>query len=153
MSLATLRPRTFTEIVDAAFAIFREQYATLTAAVAVIIMPVVVLRALLPAEMESLLWLAEKLLTTVVDGAVVLLVSARLLGKQPDLGRVLRQTMNSGGTLIVASFLRVLAIIVGTLLLVLPGIWAYALFFAMPMIVMLEDLDASEAADRSRELA
>ena len=154
MALDTLRPRTFTELVDASFAVLRDMYATLTAAVAVILLPVVLLRvAIGPGTTWLLLSILERILYTVADGAVVLLVSERLLGRRPELGRVLRETLNRAPTLLVASVLRGLAIAGGFLLLVVPGIYAFGAFFAMPMIVMLEDMDASEAATRSHQLA
>lgn len=154
MSLATLRPRTFTELVDASFAIFRDQYATLTVAAAVLILPVVLLRAVVgPGAAALVLKFLERVMYALADGAIVLIVSERLLGRRPDLGAALRTTFQRAGSLLVSGFLRNIAVLFGFVLLVVPGIWALAAFFAMPIIVMIEDTDGSEAGTRSRELA
>lgn len=150
----TLRPRTFTELVDAGFAMFRDQYATLVVAVSVILLPPVLLRAIVgPGVGFLVLQIVENLLYLMADGAVVVLVSERLLGRRPDLGNALRLTFARSGSLIWSSLLRGLAIVIGFLLLVVPGVWAIAAFFAMPMIVMLEDIDGSDASVRSYQLA
>ena len=154
MSPDTFRPRTFTELVDASFALFRDQFAMLTVTVAVMILPVVLLRAVVgPGVAAVLLKLLERALYGLVDGAVVLIVSERLLGRRPELAAVMRTTFQRWGSLLVSGFLRAMAIGIGFLLLVVPGIWATAAFFAMPIIVMLEDTDGSEAGERSMHLA
>ena len=150
----TLRPRTVTELVDAGFAMVRDQYAMLVAATAIIVLPAVLLRAALGPGIGFLVLNAvENLLYTVADGAVVLIVSERLSGRRPDLGAALRLTLARSGTLVVSAILRNLAIGLGLLLLIVPGLFAIALFFAMPMIVMIEHKGVSDASDRSRELA
>jgi hypothetical protein len=154
MALDTLRPRTFTELVDAGFAVLRDTYATLTAAVAVILLPVVLQRvAICDGTVSVLLMILERILYTVADGAVVLLVSERLLGRRPELGPVLRETVSRAPTLLVAAVLSGLAFLAGCLIFIVPGIYVFGALFAMPMIVMLEDMDASEAATRSHQLA
>src|SRR4051794_34109111 len=110
MSLATLRPRTFTELVDASFAVFRDQYTTLTVATSVLILPLVLVRAIVgPGIMAVLLQLMERVMYAVGGGAIGLIGSGRLLGRRPGLGAALRPTFERSGSLLVSGFLRGLA--------------------------------------------
>ena len=149
----TLRPRTFTELLDAGVAMFRDQYATLVVAVSVILLPPVLLRAMIgPGVGFLILKIVENLLYAVADGAVVLIVSERLMGRRPDLGKALRLTLERSGSLVWASIMRGVIVGILLLLLIVPGVFAVGVLFAMPMIVMIEGTGASDAMDRSREL-
>jgi hypothetical protein len=80
-------------------------------------------------------------------------VSEVYLGRDPDLGDVLRRVFRRFGSLWGAAFISGIMVVFGLLLLIVPGLIAAAWTFAMPVIVMVEGRSASESFERSRALA
>ena len=148
-----LRPRSITEIVDAAFHLLRERYVAFVTAGAVVLSPVILLHALLPSGDAAFARLLANFLYGLFDAAVIVLVSDAYLGRPADVPGALREVAARAGRLFGASFLRGVLVLLAALLFVIPGLIVLALTFAAPMVVMLEDPDdATMALRRSREL-
>jgi len=153
MTASALRPRTVTEIVDAAFTLLRRRYVALVTAGAVVLMPAIALHLLLPRSAMQLANLVSNLLLTMFDAVVIHIVSEEYLGRQADVGAALRAAGERSGSLLGAAFLRGLVVGIGLLLLVVPGLVFVAWTFAMPMVILLEGSDTGESFGRARELA
>jgi hypothetical protein len=147
-----LRPRSIPELVDAAVPLLRRQYLLLVMASAVLLAPVLVLELVLPPNAAWVASIASNLLYVMIDAATIWIVSESYLGNVPDLASTLRTLGSRSASLLGATFLRGLLVLVGFVVLVLPGIVFYAWSFAMPMVVMLEGRRAGEAYSRSNEL-
>jgi hypothetical protein len=153
MHTTALRPRSATEIIDAAFRLCRAHYGALATATIVVFAPALILRLLLPPGGAVFGALLQNLLAPVADGAAIAIVSGAYLGRSVDAGTGLRALGGHVGSLIVGSIGRGLLIILGMVLLLVPGFIALALTFAMPMAIVLEGMGAGESLGRSRELA
>jgi len=153
MLTTALRPRSATEIIDAAFRLCGAHYGALVTAAIVVFAPALVLRLLLPTGGEYIVAVLQSLLAAVADGAAIAIVSGAYLGRSVDAGTGLRALGGRVGALIVASIMRSLLILIGMALLLIPGFIALAVTFAMPMAIILEGKSAGESFSRSRELA
>jgi hypothetical protein len=147
-----LRPRSIPELVDAAVPLLRRHYLLLVTASAVLMLPALVLEVALPPELVGIAKIASNLLFALLDAATITIVSDAYLGNTPDLSSTLRAVGMRSGSLIGASILRGLIIVLGLVLLIVPGVVFFAWSFAMPMVIMIEGHDAGSAFTRSREL-
>jgi hypothetical protein len=116
-------------------------------------LPVVVLRLLLPPLLQGLPQLLSYLLQTVASAAVVLLVSESYLGRKTDVGAALRTVASRFGAIFAAGIMQGIIVGIGFLLLIVPGFIFGAWAFAMTTVVVVEDRSSGEAFSRSRELA
>lgn len=116
-------------------------------------LPVVVLRLVLPLSMQWLPQILSWVLQTASSATVVLLVSEAYLGREADVRAALGTVFSRLGSLFGAGLMAGIIVGFGLLLLIVPGIIFLAWTFAMPAVVVLENLDASESFSRSRELA
>jgi hypothetical protein len=148
-----LRPRTGTELIDAAVQLLRGHYAEFLGATALVYLPVLVLRLVLPLQVEPFVNLLSGLFGSVLTGAVVLITSDAYLGNPISPTATVRHALTRFGSLFGAGFVQGVLVGFGLLLLVVPGFVVFAWSFAMPMIVVLEGATANESFTRSRALA
>lgn len=153
MLTTALRPRSTTEIIDAAFRLCAAHYGALATAAIVVFAPALILRLVLPPEGAYITGVLQNLLTPIADGAAIAIVSSAYLGRTVDAGTGLRALGGRVGSLIGASIMRGFLILLGFMLLIIPGFLTIAVTFAMPMAVVLEGSTASESFTRARELA
>jgi hypothetical protein len=154
MSAPFMRPRTVPEILDASFQILRQHYGPIVAATGLILLPSILLAALLPLEMAPLAELVQNILLNFSGAATVLMVADIALGREPDMRGALRQVRGKVWIILGAAILQGLAIGFGMLLLIIPGIIAMALLFAVLIVVMVEDrVNVSDVMSRSASLA
>ncbi|HEX5830087.1 MAG TPA: hypothetical protein VFY16_03835 [Gemmatimonadaceae bacterium] len=153
MSATCLRPRSATEIVDAAFQLLRAHYGAFAAATAVVLLPTFVLQLVLPASVATIVAVVEQILLIVVDGVIVALVAQAYLGEPVDVGAALRSLGGRIGTLLGGAIMRGLLAGIATLLLVVPGIIVWVWTFAVSMVIVIEGAGVGTALSRSRELA
>lgn len=152
MQIIALRPRSATEIVDAAFRLCRAHYGPLFIAAAVIVAPALILKVLLPFHAVQGADALQNLLFSVTDGAVIAIVSEVYLGRTADAGTGLRAVRGRIGSLVGSSIVRNVLVALGLLLLIVPGVVVLAGTFAVPMAIVLERESTSTAFSRSREL-
>jgi len=154
MSAPFMRPRTVPEILDASFQLLRRHYGPIVAATGLILLPSLLLAALLPYELLPLAELAKNILLNFSGAATVLMVADVALGREPDMRGALRKVLGKVWVILGAAILQGLAIGFGMLLLIIPGIIAMAMLFAVPIVVMVEDREnVSDVIGRSVSLA
>lgn len=154
MSLATHRPRTIGEIVDATFLLYRAHFATIITVAMLVVAPPAIIKVVVPAEFERILDLIGNLLIPIGQGAITSIVAAAVeRGETLSSGDALRSTGGRTGSLIAVQIAAGLMVVIGLILLVVPGLIAFAWTAVCIPVVMLERLGYSKAIDRSRALS
>jgi hypothetical protein len=152
MEAVPLRPRSATEIVDAAFRLSRANYPVLVTVTGVIVAPALLLKLILPGETSGLGEVFARLLFAVSDGAVIAIASAAYLGRSVDASTGLRAVRGRLAALIFSSLARNILIAIGLILLIIPGLFLFVATFAVPMAIVLEDMSFGAAFTRARQL-
>lgn len=154
MSDLLLRPRSAMEIVDATFRLYRLQFGVIAAIALLILGPFALLSAVVGGSLGALIDRASGLFMPVVSGATVLVVANVLHDVAANVSGTFAQLRGRWGALIQISVMQNLLIIIGLLVLVVPGVLALVWTFAAPMIVAVEGRrDSGTAFDRARQLA
>jgi hypothetical protein len=154
MSLASQRPRTIGEIVDATFVLYRTHFATIVTVAMLVVAPPAILKIVAPAEVEQILELIGNLLIPIAQGAIAILVAAAIeRGETLNSGDAWRSTSGRRGTLIAVQIASGLMVLIGLVLLIFPAVIALVWTAVSVPVVMVEQLGYSEAIGRSRALA
>jgi len=157
-----LRPRSSTEVVDAAFQLFRRYPTQLILAAALVYVPWLVVRLVFDVGItdpmmgpsKALVLIAGSMVVyTLVDGVTSILASDIYLDRVPDAAAAFRTTASRFGTLVVSGVVRAGLIGVGMILLLLPGLYALGRFFAVTQAVVLEGKGIGGAFGRSSALS
>lgn len=166
-----LRPRSVTELVDAAFQVLRAHYGQLVVCSAIAYVPLLVLRLFVigdttrylsgdPAAMRSgmamtTVWtLIGSLVTySLMSAVLVVLTSQAYLGEPVDVGVAVRRMIPRLVQVLVASVIRSVLFIIGFVLIFVPGFWVLARYFAVVPAIMLEDAGTLGSFSRSAELS
>jgi hypothetical protein len=170
-SSSALRPRSPSEIVDAAFQILRAHYAKFVMCAAIAYVPVLIFKLLLIGDPRAVLATGDtaalgrvgsmyittmfvSVLTFSLMGAVLVTCTAQAyMGEEVDVGIAVRRVVTRLPTLLVASLLVGLLFMVGLVLLLFPAMYVAALTFAVTPAIMLEDAGLAGAFRRSEELS
>ena len=164
MSELRLRSRTVSEIVDAAFALYRRnamQYILVTALAS---SPLLILQLLLPdaaqpAPGNLLSWpvvalsVASWITYSLMSAVVVKLGSQVYLGAEPDLAQTVREVLPQLPAVMVAGLLKATLLFAGLLCFLVGAIYVVARFFAVSTTVVLEGQGPFSAFGRSSELS
>lgn len=163
MSDTNLRVRSISEIVDAAFVLFRRhslQYITLAA---IATAPSLILNLFLsggvtPTGMSSVMRLLPGIIIGVITYALVSAVIIRMgsdayLGSEPNVSATMRDVLPKAPTLILASLLTSIMVGFSALFLILPMFYVLTLVFATIPLIVLERKGALAAISRSRKLS
>jgi len=153
MPAPLIRPRTVPEILDAAFQLLRRHYVPIVTATGLILLPAIVLGTLLPEEQQVGVALLNNFLLNFASAATVVMVADVYLGREPSVAEALKRVGGRAGPIFAAAVCTGVLILVGVLLCVIPGIFAYALLFAVPIVVMVEEKGPLAALERSVALA
>lgn len=172
-----LRPMGVGEILDVAIRIYRSNWKTLMAIVAVITVPFTLLQNFLTNQIGHPYLLNGHLLVSSVDygtyrltlyvflalsflvvtpllrGAMARAVGEIYLGEHPTAGSCLRAARSKFGSLLVAILLSSLIIVGGFILLVIPGIIFYVRYSFVSTTVVVEGQSGTGALSRSWSLA
>jgi hypothetical protein len=152
--LAQTRPRSITEIVDASFRFYRARFGDLLVVSALLLVPPALLTAIAPDWLALTIKFVSNWMYLIVEGAVAILVAASLERSQAlSAGDVLRALGRRSGTVIVVSIISGLMIMIGTILLVIPGIIAASWTMVALPVAAIEGLASGASITRSRELA
>ncbi len=148
-----LKPRSPVEIIDASIQIIRLYIVQFATIAVVSLLPATVMHLLLPAVWSPLVSIAERLGYLFASAGIAFAVSEAYLGREPSAGAALHRVGQRFGSVFGASFIQGFLVFIGTILLFIPGIIAFAWTFAMQQVVMIEGINASESFTRSRALA
>ena len=173
MSTAALRPRSATEIVDAAFQILRAHYAPMVTCAALAYLPLLALRLLSGDPMRlltsgstevtsgqsaflrtSVIGALGSWLTFSLIGAVLVVCTAQAyLGDEVSVGAAVRRVLPQLPKVLVASLLRFVLMGVALLFLFVPALYVGARYFAVSTVIILEDASVLGGFSRSTELS
>lgn len=163
MSDSNLRVRSISEIVDAAFELFRRNALQYITAAAIATAPSIILNLILnggaePTTIAGALSMIPGVIIGVITYAVVSATIIRMgsdvyLGSEPDVAATVRNVLPTVPTLIGASFVTTLLLAIAALLLFFPVFYVLALVFATVPIIVLERKGVFAALSRSAELS
>jgi hypothetical protein len=170
MPASALRPRSVTEIVDVAFQIYRTHFTSLAMCSAIAYVPAMLVRFLLigdpnrfrtldPSHVRDFALVSlESSLAGVfsymlMSAVLTICASQAYLGEAVDIGVAVRRTVSRLGALIVSTIIVTILVFVGIVLLVAPGIYVLAMYFAVTPVILLEDTGVLAALTRSSELS
>ena len=155
--------RTVSEIVDAAFALYRRngmQYITMAALATA---PSLILNSILsggatPTTLADFSKLLPGMLIGIitfglVSAAIIRMGSDAYLGSEPNVAATIHEVLPRVPALLVATFLTSIMVFVAALFLVLPMFYVIALTFATIPLIVLERKGALAAISRSAKLS
>ncbi len=152
--LAQIRPRSAAEIVDATFRFYRAHAGDLLVVSALLLVPPALLGAIAPSSTERLVDMFGRWMYYFSQGAIAVLVAAALERNETlSAGQVFRRLRGRWFKLITTSWLSALMIILGFVLLIVPGIIALAWTMVALPVAAIEGKSSSPATERSRALA
>ena len=168
MSDLVLRPRSATELVDAAFQVYRRAPVQFMVGVAAVYVPWLVIRLLvdfnitpptvanaMSVDVNQLLAMAAVgiAIFALAGGVTTALASNVYLDRPVDVAAAFRQVMRRFIVLVVVSLVVVALVVVGAVLFVFPALYVVARFYAVRQAVMLEDAGVGRALARASELS
>ncbi len=163
MTEPRLRSRTTSEIVDAAFALYRRDFGQYVVVMAFAMLPQLIANILLRGDkppssvggaLSTLLILFASMLTTTIGSAAVMKLGSEVyLGESADLEATVKGVIPRLWSLIGAAFLKSLAFTAGFLCFFVGIFYVLARFFAVEAAVILEGKSAAGAFGRSSELS
>lgn len=152
--LAQIRPRSASEIVDATFRFYRARIGDLLVVSALLLVPPALLGAIAPSSTARLVGMLGRWMYYFSQGAIAVLVAAALeRNEKLTAGEVFRRLRGRWLKLITTSWLSALMIILGFVLLIVPGIIALSWTMVALPVAAIEGLSSSPATERSRALA
>ena len=156
MTSIALRPRSGAELLDAAFQFWRENFKLLCTVVAAAFVPIIVLEMLAAAESGDFSTLLARLggavFESMASAAVIYVVSERYMGRDVTASQALNRTWDRIGTIVATSIIYGFIVLVGFLLLIVPGLYVACKYFAMMPAVVVEDIDSTSSLRRSSVL-
>lgn len=165
MPPVALRPRSTTELIDAAVQLLRQHYMEIVTASAIFLIPAFILRLFLPDMRagrlpggdQALLFFLGLLITLVFSiastGAVVVVISDSYLGREISIVSAVQRVINRFWSVLGASLLQSLFLSIGFIFFIIPGFVFLAWFFAGTVVVVVEGKTAWASLMRSRQLA
>lgn len=152
-TLAHTHPRSATEILDTSFRFYRAHFGDLLVLSALLLVPPVLVTAISPASIQTVVQLVGNLMYLVCQGAIAVLVAAALeQDRSLSAGEVLRTLGSRAGSVIAVSIMAGILIGFGFLLLVIPGILIAVWTGVATPVAAIEGLRNSDALKRSRDL-
>jgi len=152
--LAHTHPRTATEIIDTSFRFYREHFGDLLVLCALLLVPPVLVAALTPQPVQIVVQLIGNLMFLVCQGAIAVLVAAAIeQDRALSAGEVLRALGDRAGSVIAVSIMAGILIMLGMVLLIIPGIVIAVWTVVATPVAAIEGLKNSAALGRSRNLA
>jgi hypothetical protein len=168
MSDIALRPRSPTELVDAAFQLYRRDPLPFITGLASIYVPWLLivattgLASMMTGQTDPATFDPGPWLIIVLGGALAYVLAASIttvlandayFGRPPDLAKAYRTLIQRFGHLVVATLIVGTCLIVGFFLLFIPGLYFFGRLFANKQAVLLENLNGVSAVGRSWRLS
>lgn len=151
-----LRSMELGEVIDEAIKIYRANWQVLAGIVAVFVIPIQIL-SIIAAQTGSTVGLIISgvigaLTSPLLGGAIAKAAGDLYLAREPQLGDTIAFTLRRFGALLLIAILTGLAVVLGLLLLVIPGIFLMVRLYFGSIAVVLEGQGASDGMRRSFEL-
>jgi len=168
MSDIALRPRSATELVDAAFQLYRRDplpYITGLAAIYVPWLLIVALSGLtstMTGNVDPATLAIRPYFIVALGGGLAYMLAASIttvlandayFGRALDLGKAFRTVAGRFGDVFLAMLIVAVCLVFGFMLLLVPGFYFFGRLFATKQVVLLENLSGSAAVGRSWRLA
>lgn len=166
MSDLTFRARSATEIVDGTFRLYREHFVSFLTLSTLVYLPMIALMIPLLGVMNGTtddpgamgltflgLMLISMLWYPVMWGALMLSASERYLGRDIETGEAVRRAFGKFGALLGSWIVKWLLIVIGFFLLIVPGFYFIARYFAIPATVLFENRGVGDSLGRSSQLS
>lgn len=154
MPLLLDRPRSTTEILDAAFLVLRAHYGTLVGAYALVQAPMILAYLWLPDALGEVgLRILELTVSAVADATIILLVSALVNGEAMSTRAAVARALRRLPALTGAAWGTTVLIMFGLMLLVVPGLLIMAGTFAVPAAIVIEGRSLRGGFRRASDLA
>jgi hypothetical protein len=167
MSDLVLRPRSATELIDAAFQVYRRAPVPFMVAMALIYVPWLAIRLvfalnvpetpdqLTPNVMRVVFITAAAgvVIYGLAGGAVSVLARAAYLDEPIDVAAALLRTLSRIVPLLISTLIAFALIGIGFVFVIIPSLYLIAQFFAVRQAVVLEDKGAFAALGRSTSLS
>ena len=165
MPPVALRPRSTTELIDAAVQLLRQHYMEIVTASAIFLIPAFIIRLFLPDVRagrlpggEQLFALFIGVVITVIfsivsTAAVVVVISDSYLGREVSIVSAVQRVINRFWSVLGVAVLQSIITAIGFVAFFIPGLLCLAWLFAGTAIVMIEGKTAVAALARSRQLA
>jgi len=164
-SAIAIRPRSVSELVDAAFQVLRAGYAQYVMLMGLAYVPWLVIimltsRSLLTGTATGtagigrsfVLMLGGLIWFSIIDGAMTVAASQGYLGQRVDVGTAFGRAFSQLGALIGAAIARGVLIFVGFILLFAPGLYFLARYAVAPAAVVIERAGMFGSLGRSSTL-
>ena len=156
MSEIALRPRSGTELLDAAFQLLRDNFKLFFIVALGAFVPVMIIEVAVAVDPTGLAALMNMLVSLVFEplatAAIIVVASERYMGRDVTPGEALGRVWARIGTVVATAIIFNIFVAVGTILLIIPGIYLATRFFAMMPAVVIEGYDSSTSQKRSTQL-
>lgn len=153
MQAPALRARSAGEILDTAFQLYRSRWTAMATATALLVLPLLVLQAIAPLTALPLLDQLGNLFFLAASASVVVITAGAYQGEEVDGISAARRVGRRFGSVWGAAIIQGILVMIGFILLIVPGLIFAAWTFAMQQAVMIEGARAGDAFSRSRDLA
>jgi len=163
MASIALRPRSPSEIVDAAFQILRAHYPQFVMCSAIAYLPWLLVRLVIasnPMITASLgiastfvVALGAWLVFALMSAVLVVCASQAYLGDPVDVGLAVRTAVPKLGSVMVATVVKYLSMFLGALAFLVGALYFAARFFAVTPAIVLEGASVGQALSRSSALS
>ncbi len=162
LAIATLRPRSPTEVVDAAVQLYRQNFAPLVMCSAVAQLPMLVLQIVIAnarrgfgvdLSLLSVLGVLLSFLSYAVASAIIVrCASDAYMGGTPDVATATRAGIRRLPSLLWANVMKVVLLFIGVFSLFTLSLYWFCKYFAVNAVIVLENRDARDAFRRSARL-
>lgn len=162
MSELQYRPRSITEIIDAAFQLYRQDALRYVLITAIAYAPMLVFQLVfLDPTGVSLTtglfglgsYVVGFLSFALMSASLVRLSAEAYLGRDMEIGAAITEVLPRVPSILAATLIRIVLIFVSALLLVIPAFWMFARTFAVTPVIVLERADVARALNRSAQLS
>ena len=156
MSEIALRPRSGTELLDAAFQLLRDNFKLFFLVALGAFVPIIIIEVAVAADPTGMTGLLNMLVSLVFEplatAAIIVVASERYMGRDVTPGEALGRVWARIGTVVATAIIFNIFVAVGLILLIVPGIYLATRFFAMMPAVVIEGYDSSTSQKRSTQL-
>jgi hypothetical protein len=163
MASIALRPRSASEIVDAAFQILRAHYPQFVMCAAIAYMPWLVIRLLIMTDLRLttsvgvasslVIALGAWLMFALMSAVLIVCASQAYLGDPVDVGAAVRKALPRLPSVMLGAAAKYLCMFLGALALFVGALYFAARLFAVTPAIVLEDASVGAAFSRSKFLS